>query len=305
MSEPIRRRAFAAKYRHRAWGIALAIPAALAALLSLGFAIGTLASQSTYYLPSSIAFLIPTLAFGLPAIYLLRGREIDPRPAARRAAATARSEAQLAARDAERSARDAELLMRKQTAEAQRDAAVAQREAAQAAAQAAEAQRAATRAEQKAAAVDASVDPLPPSSPVNFDSPEAAAEWASQEATINRIAGYMRVSGILWLVLGILQVAAGLGLAFAAGLTLTLVVVGVWNIIAATSRLNIVALIKSRDASVPATWEGIAGLVIVGVANLLIGGLIGVAIVIVDFVVRDHILKNRALFTRSSSRTEV
>jgi hypothetical protein len=102
------------------------------------------------------------------------------------------------------------------------------------------------------------------------------------------------------LVLGVIQVVVGVGFAFAAGLPLALVIIGVWNIVVATSRLNSVALITARDSSVPASWEGIAGLVIVGIANLVIGGLVGVAFVIFDFVVRDHILKNRSLFTRTT-----
>lgn len=299
MSDPTRRRTFAAKYRHRAWGVILAIPASLATILSVGFFIGCIVTWGTYYLPSAITFLIPALAFGLPAVYLLRGRDTDPRPAARKAAAAARHEAQVAGREAERAARQAELLSRQQTAEAQRDAAVAQREAAQADAQAAEARRLASIADRQVVALDAADEATLASPETSLAAPANAAEWAAQELTLNRIAGYMRASGILWLILGIIQVAVGVGFAFAAGLTLTLVIVGVWNIVAATSRLNSVALIKARDSSVPGSWEGIAGLVIVGVANLVIGGLVGVAFVIFDFVVRDHILKNRSLFTRT------
>jgi hypothetical protein len=304
LSDPIRRRTFSAKYRHRAWGVIMAVPASLATLLSVGFFIGTTATQDTFYLPSAITFLIPALALGLPAVYLLRGRDVNPRPAARKAAAAAQRELQIANRQAQQAARHAELMVRQQTAEAQRDAAVAQREAAQAELRVTEARRVASLTEQQAFAVGAtpaSAQPdgsvLAPVSRSTSSATFAPEEWAAGEVQIKRIAGYMRVSGILWLVLGIIQVVVGVGFAFAAGLTLTLVIVGVWNIVAATSRLNSVALIKARDSSVPASWEGIAGLVIVGVANLLIGGLVGVALVIFDFVVRDHILKNRALFT--------
>jgi hypothetical protein len=307
LSDPIRRRTFAAQYRHRAWGVVLAIPAGLATTLSLGFFIGCVATWGTYYLPSAIAFMIPALAFGLPGVYLLRGREVDPRPAARKAAVAARREAEIANRQAQQAARHAELMARQQTAEAQRDAAIAQREAAQAELRAEEARQLATVTEQRALAIGTPAQPDDSALALAAQSTSSATrvppDSAAGEVQINRIAAYMRASGILWLVLGIIQVVVGVGMAFAAGLTLALVIIGVWNIIAATSRLNSVALIKARDSSVPASWDGISGLVMVGVANLLIGGLVGVALGIFDFVVRDHILKNRGLFAQTTPRS--
>jgi hypothetical protein len=115
----------------------------------------------------------------------------------------------------------------------------------------------------------------------------------SDQETIRRIVDYARLSGWFWIVLGIVQC-----------LTIFLFylfgpVVGIWNIIAGISRLKMVGLIQQRDASVPARYEGMAGLILIGIVNLILGGIIGVVFVILDFMIRDKVLTNRNLFTQS------
>ena len=48
----------------------------------------------------------------------------------------------------------------------------------------------------------------------------------------------------------------------------------------------------------PFDFEPIVGLVVIGLINLILGGVIGVAIVGLDFYVRDQVLSNRRLFDR-------
>jgi hypothetical protein len=74
------------------------------------------------------------------------------------------------------------------------------------------------------------------------------------------------------------------------------IIAGVWNVIAAWSRFKVSPMIRQRDSRVPAFYEGITQLVIIGVINLLFGGVIGVLFVVFDFVIRDMVLNHQHLF---------
>lgn len=102
---------------------------------------------------------------------------------------------------------------------------------------------------------------------------------------LRQIADYERISAVLWLVLGIVQV-----------ISVIAVIAGIWNIIAAVSRFGLVPRIQQRDPGVPAAYEGVTGLVLIGLVNLCLGGMIGVAFVVFDFIIRDKVLSNRHLF---------
>ena len=105
------------------------------------------------------------------------------------------------------------------------------------------------------------------------------------ENLIRRLADYERVSGILWILLAIIQICTIVG-----------AIAGVWNIVAGASRLSLVKRIQRRDPSVPREFEGVASLVIIGIINLILGGVIGVIVVGLDFYIRDKVLTNRHLF---------
>ncbi|MCX7041799.1 MAG: hypothetical protein NT117_03755 [Gammaproteobacteria bacterium] len=103
---------------------------------------------------------------------------------------------------------------------------------------------------------------------------------------LGRIADYERVSAILWMILGVLQV-----------LFIVTIIAGVWNIFAAASRFRTSPLIRARDPGIPAAYEsGLVQLVILGALNFFLGAGIGVAFVIFDFFIRDLVLKNQHLF---------
>lgn len=128
---------------------------------------------------------------------------------------------------------------------------------------------------------------LPPPPQVTAAAPMLAVSMAdtAPEATVRRIADYERVSGILWIVIGIFQC-----------LTLVGIIAGVWNIFAGISRIRAVPIILQRDSRIPAAFEGIGQLIVIGLINLFLGGVIGVLFVIFDFVIRDMVLRNRHLF---------
>lgn len=126
------------------------------------------------------------------------------------------------------------------------------------------------------------IEPQPPAYvPSHFDTHHDA-------ETIRRIADYERVSAILWMILGIVQI-----------LSIVAIIAGVWNVFAAWSRFRLVPFIRDRDSRVPAAYEGVAGLVIIGLINLLLGGLIGVLFITFDFIIRDKVLSNRRLFNNA------
>ena len=115
--------------------------------------------------------------------------------------------------------------------------------------------------------------------------PHVTAELSQDDILIARIADYQRISGILWIVIGIIQV-----------LLIYTVIAGVWNIFAGVSRIRMVDRIKRREANIPTEFESVTQLVIIGVINLVFGGLIGLVFVGFDFFIRDKILSNRHLF---------
>jgi hypothetical protein len=133
------------------------------------------------------------------------------------------------------------------------------------------------------------IPPPPPHAqpqPVFYQAQPVSGDHA-EAAIVRRIADYERVSGILWIILGAFQCISLVG-----------IVAGVWNIFAGISRVRAVPTILARDPSVPSMFESVAGLIIIGVINLLLGGVIGVVFVIFDFIIRDMAMTNRHLFER-------
>jgi hypothetical protein len=111
----------------------------------------------------------------------------------------------------------------------------------------------------------------------------------SDEQTIRRIADYERISGVLWLIIGIIQIATIIG-----------AIAGIWNVIAATTRFRRSKQVRARYPGIPKSFEPIVGLVIVGVVNLLFGGVIGVIFVGFDFYIREKVLSNAHLFQKQT-----
>jgi Protein of unknown function (DUF2510) len=124
--------------------------------------------------------------------------------------------------------------------------------------------------------------------PVPVSASSAPATWRTPSADDNlvrRLAEYTRWSGIAWIILGALQI-----------LGVVTIVAGAWNIYAGYTRIRASGPISQRSPGVPAAFQPLAGYVIIGLLNLLLGGVIGVVLVIVDLFVRDQILKNAHIF---------
>lgn len=109
----------------------------------------------------------------------------------------------------------------------------------------------------------------------------------SEDDTLVRgFAGYERLSGWAWIVIGVIQV-----------ICLITIIAGAWNIYVGTTRLKMAQGIEARNPTVPAAFESLTGYVIIGILNLVLGGVLGLALLAVDLYVRDQVLKNRNLFT--------
>ncbi|MBQ7962685.1 MAG: hypothetical protein IJ289_08820 [Clostridia bacterium] len=95
-----------------------------------------------------------------------------------------------------------------------------------------------------------------------------------------------KVAFIIWLVIGIVQC-----------ITLVAVFAGAWNIYCAIQTNNRCKSLESYPRGVCEMYDRQqTNLIIALVINLLVGGCIGIAGVIYDFITRDYVLKNREYF---------
>lgn len=132
------------------------------------------------------------------------------------------------------------------------------------------------------------VPPPPPPPSASYYTPTRSNPYpfyVDTDATVKRIATYEKVSGYFWIALGILQC-----------LLVVSVIAGIWNIFAGISRIRAAGDIEQRSPDVPAMFEGVGQLIIIGLINLFLGGIIGVVCVGLDFYVRSLVLSNRHLF---------
>ncbi len=94
------------------------------------------------------------------------------------------------------------------------------------------------------------------------------------------------LSGVLWLVIGALQV-----------FFIYTAAAGIWNIINAILRLRSVKNIKAGNPEVVPWYDGRnTSLIVFAVVNIVLGAVVGVALVAFDYWVRDYALKNKSAF---------
>ena len=113
---------------------------------------------------------------------------------------------------------------------------------------------------------------------------------ATAPSATDRVAGrikkYEMVSGILWLIIGTVQLV----LVWAAA-------AGVWNIINAIMRLHSVKNIYAGNPAVVSWYDQRRNwLIAFAIVNLVLGGVIGVFLVAFDWWMRDYVLRNRTVF---------
>ena len=106
------------------------------------------------------------------------------------------------------------------------------------------------------------------------------------------------INGIIWLIIGILQILFGM-LCAVFGYWF-LCIVGVLNIISSVQDINYSKSIKSDTKEIVAKFEPITGPVIVLIYNLIVGGIVGVIGSIYYFVaIRNFVMENKDAFQKS------
>ncbi|MDA1143225.1 MAG: hypothetical protein O3B01_32100 [Planctomycetota bacterium] len=109
----------------------------------------------------------------------------------------------------------------------------------------------------------------------------------AEETTLRRLHDWERLSSIFWIIWGVIQCFTG-----------WLIIAGIWNIVNGIAARKLLPRILAKDATIPNDYEPVAPLVVIGVVNLVLGGVIGVGFVIFDFWIRDVVLKNKHLFDK-------
>lgn len=116
--------------------------------------------------------------------------------------------------------------------------------------------------------------------------------YNNNEVIIRRIADYEKVARVCWLIIAIIQILSIIG-----------IIAGIWNIIAVASRWDMPKKILNKDYDVPEIYKPLSGLIIIGIINFIFGAFIGLLFIIMDFFVRDQVLKNSHLFNRQINYT--
>ncbi|MBQ6997560.1 MAG: zinc-ribbon domain-containing protein [Oscillospiraceae bacterium] len=114
---------------------------------------------------------------------------------------------------------------------------------------------------------------------------------ADCSSLINTLAQRVNVNGIIWLVIGILQVIGGLAINW------FLLIVGALNIISSVQDMNYSKALPNNPTGIVAKFEPLTGPIITLIYNLIFGGVIGVVGSIYYFVaIRNYVMENKQAF---------
>lgn len=109
---------------------------------------------------------------------------------------------------------------------------------------------------------------------------------------LKQLSDRVKIDGIIWLVIGILQVLMGLYLNW------ILLIIGALNIVTAVQDLNYSKNVLESPVGILEKFRPLTGPIITLVYNLIFGGVIGVAGSIYYLVgVRNFVLSNEAAFS--------
>lgn len=107
------------------------------------------------------------------------------------------------------------------------------------------------------------------------------------------IANKEQTSGIIWFIIGILQVIVGL-----CGLW-TAILIGGWNIFWGSSRIGNAKDIENRQDTLVRDYDSsLATCIIFILLNIFIGGLLGVVGAIYDLFTRNYVLQNQDILKK-------
>lgn len=108
---------------------------------------------------------------------------------------------------------------------------------------------------------------------------------------LNTLSQRLNTNGIIWLVIGILQILGGIFINW------FLLIVGVLNIISSVQDMRYSKTLLENPNGIVAKFEPITAPIITLVYNLVIGGVIGVVGSIYYFVaIRNYVMENKQFF---------
>lgn len=110
-------------------------------------------------------------------------------------------------------------------------------------------------------------------------------------ALLNKLAQRLHTNGIIWLVIGALQILGGIFVNW------FLLIVGVLNVVSSVQDMNYSKTLMDTPTGIVAKFEPLTGPIITLIYNLVIGGVIGVVGSIYYFVaIRSFVMENKQFF---------
>lgn len=108
---------------------------------------------------------------------------------------------------------------------------------------------------------------------------------------LNTLSQRLKTNGIIWIVIGILQILGGIFINW------VLLIVGVLNIVSSIQDMQYSKTLLEKPNGIVAKFEPITGPVITLVYNLVIGGIIGVVGSVYYFLgIRNYVMENKQFF---------
>lgn len=108
---------------------------------------------------------------------------------------------------------------------------------------------------------------------------------------LNKLSQRLNTNGIIWLVIGILQILGGIFINW------FLLIVGVLNIISSIQDMQYSKTLLEKPNGIVAKFEPLTGPIITLIYNLIFGGLIGVIGSIYYFLaIRNYVVENKQFF---------
>ena len=110
-------------------------------------------------------------------------------------------------------------------------------------------------------------------------------------AILNTLSQRLNTNGIIWLVIGVLQILGGLFFNW------FLLIVGILNIISSVRDMNYSKVLSEKTSSIVVEFEPVTAPIITLVYNLVFGGVIGVIGSIYYFIaIRNYVMENKQFF---------
>lgn len=108
---------------------------------------------------------------------------------------------------------------------------------------------------------------------------------------LNTLSQRLNTNGIIWLVIGILQILGGIFINW------FLLIVGVLNVISSVRDMKYSKTLLENSTGIVAKFEPLTGPIITLVYNLVIGGVIGVVgSIYYFFAIRNYVMENKQFF---------